>query len=85
MNILDCNLYRINVEPIRLLLKDLPDEQKVPFISNLALITMVPIIIVCYYVIELYGELPGLISLIEDLKRFYHVDEVINHTTKKHP
>lgn len=76
--ILDCDQYRINVRPISDLTKELTNKERYKFISNLAVITGVPIIIVCSYLLELYGPDEATIALRERLKAFYTVSEVIN-------
>lgn len=75
---LNANQYRINIPSIKHLTKELSKEARLEFISNLAIITGVPIIIVCCYVGEIYGFTPDLLAKIEYLKKFYTVDEVLN-------
>lgn len=76
--ILDCDQYRINVRPISDLTKELTAVERYKFISNLAIITGVPIVIVCCYLLELYGPDEAINALRERLKAFYTVKEIRN-------
>lgn len=78
---LDANKYRINVPSIKLMLADKSPQERYEFIGNLAIATGVPIIIVCYYVGELYGFDIQLYAFIERLKKFYNVTEVLGVPT----
>lgn len=75
---LDCDRYRINIPNIKSLAEDKTEDQRIEMIGKLAIITGVPIIIVCHYIGELYGFTDKLQALIKRLKEFYTVDEVIN-------
>lgn len=75
---LDCDQYRINVVSIKALMDPKSDKERTEFISSLAIITGVPIIIVCHYVGELYGFTDALEARIGRLKHFYKVTEVFN-------
>lgn len=76
--IMDCNQYRINVEPIRKLLGPKSEQERFEFIATLAVVTGVPIIVVCCYVGELYGFSAQLYTKIARLKQFYTIDTVLN-------
>lgn len=79
---LDANDYRINVEVIGQLTEDLTEEQRLEFIGNLAIITGVPIIVVCTYLGEAYGFTDALRARQARLMDFYNVTEVLNEIHK---
>lgn len=76
--VLDADKYRVNVKPIKELTIDQTPEERIKFLSMLAVSTGVPIIIVACYVGELYGFSPELNAYIERLKNFYTIKEVLN-------
>lgn len=75
---LDANDYRVNIPIIEELTRDMDNEQMLLFIGNLAIITGVPIIVVCSYIGEIYGRTPELEVRQRDLMYFYGVMEVLN-------
>lgn len=77
MNNIDANKYRINVKAIKLMLDKKKPEERFSHIGKVALASGVPIIIVCYYVGELYGFTDELNQKIDRLKKFYTVDNVL--------
>jgi hypothetical protein len=75
---LNADNYRINVPFVKSLTQDLTIEKRLTYVSNVAVATGVPIIVICCYVGELYGFSNELIDLISSLMKFYVVDEVLN-------
>ncbi len=75
---LDASKYRINVPLICHHLKDKTDKERVDMVGALAIITGVPIVIVAVYLIEMYGDMPGLVDKLHRLMKFYHVDKIEN-------
>jgi len=75
---LNADSYRINIPFVKLLTQDLTPEKRLTYVSNVAVATGVPIIIICCYVGELYGFSISLVNLIHSLMKFYVVDEVLN-------
>lgn len=80
---LDCDKYRVNVEPIRSLVGDKVDPERTDFVGALSLSTGVPIIIVAHYLAELYGMSDVLTSKIETLTKFYGIKRVLNYIDPK--
>lgn len=78
---LDADNYRINIPVIAHLTKELSESNRLEFISNLSIITGVPIIVVCSYIGEIYGRSQELINRQKKLMDFYHVTEVLNERT----
>lgn len=76
MTILKLGKYRLNFDFIRKLLLNKKPEERRKFISEIAIATCVPVIIVCYYVLEIYGPSEEITSLTERLMKFYNVDKV---------
>jgi translation elongation factor EF-1beta len=76
--ILDADSYRVNVKAIELMLKEkTTDKERIAHIGSISVATGVPIIVVCCYVGELFGFSDELKSMIERLKLFYNVTEVL--------
>lgn len=78
--VLDCNKYRLSFKDIQYYSKNKKDKELIDSISMIAIATNVPIIIVCYYIGELYGFDSILKSMIQRLRKFYHVKQVLNST-----
>lgn len=76
--ILDAGKYRRCIEAISQLTKDKTAKEQLEMIGKLSVITGVPIIVVAYYMGELYGFSADLDSMIDRLKKFYTIKEVIN-------
>lgn len=76
--VLDCDNYRVNVSLIKALMDPKTEQERMEFIGRAAVITGVPVIIVSCYAGELYGFSEPLKKLIDRLKLFYKVDEVLN-------
>lgn len=76
--ILDAGKYRFQMPYIIGLTKDKSPEDLHYMIGMLSIASGVPIIIVAYYLIELYGFNKEIYDFIERLKKFYGVTEVIN-------
>lgn len=76
--ILDASKYQLQMPYIIGLTKDKTMEELLKYISIVAIASGVPIIIVCYYIIELYGFDIEMYNQIGRLKAFYGVTEVIN-------
>lgn len=76
--ILDADNYRLQIPYIIGLTKDKTMEELLKYSSIVSVASGVPIIIVIYYLIELYGFDLDLYKKIEILKQFYRVTEVIN-------
>jgi hypothetical protein len=79
MRVLNCDSYRVNVPDIEALSQKKTPEERIKQIGTLAVITGVPIIVVCHYLGELWGYTPELTARIEKLMEFYKVDGVINN------
>lgn len=75
---LDANDYRARIDYIKSLTADKDSDERYDFISILSVATGIPVIIVVYYLIELYGEEDRLYELVERLKLFYNVKNVLN-------
>lgn len=76
--VLDADRYRVNVKDIEWMLVDKEtDKERLEFIGLISVATGVPIIVVCCYVGELWGFTDELKAMIERLKAFYHVTEVL--------
>jgi hypothetical protein len=75
---LDADHYRINIPAIYSFLKEKDEDERYEYISKLAIITGVPICIVVVYVIELFGNSLKLTEKLQQLKSFYHVDDIVN-------
>jgi hypothetical protein len=75
--ILNANDYRINIKSIKLLF-DTKEEysKKLDFIGSVAIATAVPIVVVCYYMGELYGFTDELNAKIDRLRQFYKITEM---------
>lgn len=69
--------YAVQRKPIKLWIDNRPDKNPVELISEMAVHTGCPIIVVCYFLGELVGFTPELQSKIESLKKFYGVTEVL--------
>jgi hypothetical protein len=79
---IDADQYRVNVLVIKQLLIDKTDVERLESISALAIITGVPIVIVMVYIIEIYGEIPGITEKLYRLMKFYHIDKIENTEVK---
>lgn len=75
---LDADIYRVNIPSIKLLTEDKSPTERLKYIGNIALITGVPIIIVSYYIGEIYGFSDELEAKIKKLMEFYIIEEVLN-------
>jgi hypothetical protein len=76
---LDADSYRVNVPAIQNMLKDKESEaERIEHLSVISVALGVPIIIVCCYYGELFGFSEPLKDMIERLKKFYTVTEVLN-------
>lgn len=75
---LNADEYRINVEVIGQLTDGMDEEERLGYIANLALITSVPIILICTYLGELYGFSEVLLARQARLMDFYKITEVLN-------
>lgn len=78
MTILDADRYRVNYPVIKTLTKEKTEAERIKFISELAIITNVPVIIVATYLAEIYGFTPLIVDFIYRTKRFYNVTAVKN-------
>lgn len=76
--ILDCDKYRLSKPAIESFMRNLTYDARLNEIGAISVATMVPIIVVCIYVGELYGFTTELNEFIRRLKEFYIVTEVIN-------
>lgn len=76
--ILDASRYRLQIPYIIGLTKNKTTEELLKYSSIVAIAAGVPIIVVLYYFIELYGFDVELYNKIGRLKQFYVVTEVIN-------
>lgn len=74
---LDLDKYRVNIAPIKMLLDTKEPEDRVKFISAIAVSTGCPIVAVCHFVGELYGYTAELEEKIDLLSKFYKVTEVV--------
>ena len=79
---LDAGRYRINIKAIKANTKDKTEEERYKFIGMLAVITGVPIIIICFYMLEIYGPNDKISEFILLLKKFYTVGNVENIRSK---
>jgi hypothetical protein len=75
---LDASRYRLQMTYIIGLTKDKTPEEIYDLVSIVTIASGVPIIVVLYYLIELYGFDKKLYDKIGRLKEFYGVTEVIN-------
>lgn len=75
---LDADLYRINILNITNLTKDKSPKERLEMLGGLAVITGVPIIVLGYYLGEIYGLDLNLEAAIMKLRKFYAVTEVYN-------
>lgn len=73
---LDANKYRINIKSIAHQLDAKTQQERYDYIGPLALSSGVPIIIICYYIAELYGMTDNIKTFILRLKEFYSITEV---------
>lgn len=73
---LDADEYRINIPFIKEMTKNLTDKERYDFVSELAVVTGVPIIIICIYLTELYGHTVELDAFANRMKLFYNVSEI---------
>lgn len=78
MNTLDADKYRINIPNIIYLTKDQTPEERIKYLGRVAVATSVPIIIVCTYIGEVYGFSDELNALVDRLKLFYNISEILN-------
>lgn len=76
--ILDASKYQRQFPYIIGLTKDKSIEELETYVSIVSIASGVPIIIVCYFIMELYGFDLKIYQLIGRLKIFYGVTEVIN-------
>ena len=76
--IIDLDRYRhANQKQIALHLRNRPNADPLSLLSELAIITGVPIIAVCYMVGEIVGFSDNLLAKIERIKKFYRYEGVI--------
>ena len=76
--VIDTRKYRKNNLPaIEVLLKDKNEEERFRHIPIISISYHLPIIVVCYFVGELYGFSPQLLNQIQTLKEFYQISDVI--------
>lgn len=75
--IIDCDKYRLNVKDISMMLNDKTPAERLDAIGSVAVSTGVPIIVVCFYVGELYGFSSQLYAKIDRLKAFYCITGVL--------
>ena len=73
---LDADLYRINILDITNLTKDKTAKERLNMLGDLAVVTGVPIIVVGYYLAELYGMDSDLENALFRLRKFYGVTQV---------
>lgn len=76
--VLDASKYRLRFPYIIGLTKDKSIEELETYVSIVSIASGVPIIVVCYFIMELYGFDLKIYNLIGRLKKFYNVTEVIN-------
>ncbi len=74
---IDTTKYRVNIPYIQYILAEKTLKERYEFISILALTTGVPIIAVCVYVLELYGKDEYVEGLLNRLKQFYLVTNIL--------
>lgn len=74
---LNADHYRASLPDIITFTKDKDSKERFNMLSILAIVTNVPIIIVCVYLIELYGPDEKVSNQMERLKKFYKIDEVL--------
>lgn len=67
----DPEKYRINISYIKHYLEDKSKEERYSSISMLAVVTGVPVLVICVYLIELYGDDMGIRALMVRLNEFY--------------
>jgi len=76
---LDADNYRVNIPAIQQMLANKTSEkERFEMIGTISVALGVPVIIVCNYYGELYGFSEQLHEMIERLKKFYGVTEVLN-------
>lgn len=76
--ILNCDDYRISFKDVTMLLGMKPLEERFDHIGMVAVVTNVPIIVVCHYFGEVSGYNNQLNDFIAELCIFYKVLEVKN-------
>lgn len=76
--ILDANDYRLRTDYIKSLTVDKDSDERYDFISILSIATGIPVIIVVYYLMELYGEEERLFARANSLKKFYNITDLRN-------
>ena len=76
---LDCDKYRLCVPTVKIMGDRLSSEDRLKDIGKMSLATGAPIIVVGYYLAELYGMNEELDALIGRLKSFYGINEVLNY------
>jgi hypothetical protein len=75
---LNANDYRLRIPYIISLTKDKTADEIFDFIGVLAIATNIHIVLVSYYIGELYGFDSRLYAFISRLEKFYTVKEVLN-------
>jgi len=75
--IVNADDYRVNIQSISKMFEAKPSyKEKVEHIGPIAVATMVPILVVCQYMGEIYGFTPELEDKMDKLKYFYKVTEL---------
>lgn len=80
---LNCKDYINGLKDIHALSKKKTPKELIEFVSTLAIATGIPIIVVCYYILSLYGPNTALEDKVEFLIKFYGVKEVLNKEVGK--
>lgn len=75
---LNADNYRLNIPAIKHLTREMNAKQRLEFCGRLAIMTGVPIVVIGYYLAEIYGMDEKLKSFINKMKDFYHIGIVYN-------